>query len=277
MINSFFNWCNQLYSDWRQGIFNVLKDPGSPSNKYIPEPFFGNPDKCSVVMLNLNPGPASCYWQSQKILPNNEKSYTDHAIPFPYLDKNLRSLNCAGEAWWEKRNKWLNRLVGNEPADRFPFALELYPWHTDNWARVNMQDVYNYIRQQDIFKIADLASKNSLLPNIVVAVGKAYCDILSKVGFTEIASVDSHCTCSILQNLIWPVNAKGKIDRTYKIYSSAEYDSLFIVTYAPGSNNAPSKDFHKIEKAIINWCQNYKQSNTNTTLCQIGQKTCQIP
>lgn len=279
----FLDWCNQLYSDWRQGIFNkVLKDPGSPSNKYIPEPFFGNPDKCSVVMLNLNPGPASSYWQSQIFLPNNEKSYTEHAIPFPYLDKNLKSLNCEGDAWWEKRNRWLNSLlpkkINEKSTDRFPFALELYPWHTKKWSSVYKKEVEEYIHQRDIFKIADLASKNSLLPNIVVAVGKAYCDILSKFGFTEIASVDNHCTCSILQNLVWPVNAKGKlINRTYKIYSSAKYNSLFFVTYAPGSNSAPSLKFKEIEKAIIDWCQNYKLSNTNTTLCQIGQKTCQIP
>lgn len=241
MINTFLRECDQLYDDWAH-FRNYL------NQLHVPEPYFGDPYDCSVVMLNLNPGPASCYWQSQRVLPNGVKTYREHAFPFPYLNPGLQSLNCGGDVWWKNRNKWLKSWLPNGSQGRLPFALELYPWHTANWASVSLQNVNQYINNYNIFKVADLAAQYSR-SDIVLAVGKSVGGYLLANGFAKNKVVNSG-NCQSVLGLPWPKNKSVPVNRTYEVYCHSSCKSKFIVTWAPGSNNAPSQAFHNIEKAL---------------------------
>lgn len=58
MFVDFYNHWNTLVEDWMnqkencRPQNNIVDDP----RHYILEPFYGNPKKCSVVLLNINPG-----------------------------------------------------------------------------------------------------------------------------------------------------------------------------------------------------------------------------
>ena len=152
-IQSFFEHCDDLLNRWSiedRGLetddaFLAIQKEGKGllTKEYfgtMPEPFWGNPDCCSVVMINLNPaykeGHESLFSRenTKKRIPNG---YSSFAKGFPILDEN--SYNPEGRVWWEGRKKYLDRLVDAYPRKkhpdekRLPFAIEICPWQTATW------------------------------------------------------------------------------------------------------------------------------------------------
>lgn len=122
---------------------------------YMPEPFMGNPDNFSFVIVNLNPGAGVCHscFKQQNVsgtFINKVKTlgYSNAVKDFPYLrDGKTVGLtdwdDSPGRKWWKNKERWIKHILNvcdssynpDEPIpeDRFPFAMELYAWHTKSW------------------------------------------------------------------------------------------------------------------------------------------------
>lgn len=57
-LNQFINYWDKVISDWFKGIIDTEQSAyGHLVNKdYMPEPYIGNPMKCSFVVVNYNAG-----------------------------------------------------------------------------------------------------------------------------------------------------------------------------------------------------------------------------
>ena len=173
---------------WREHFGNKLKA------EIIPEPYWGNPNKNSVVILNYNPATDSTvkiddlghyknkgYQSISKIM---SPKYSSYASKFPILDKNpdCPFACAAGRTWWLKRNEWFKRLIPE--SNNKPFALELCAWHSPKWNYIGGgkvgEKVLEYISAH-IIPVYKEAIKNSDL-KIGLSIGKEIGDILIKEG-----------------------------------------------------------------------------------------------
>lgn len=207
IIQEYYEYCDGLVNDWIAKNSNLPKnDPflqnstilsGKPYFNIMPEPFLGNPDNCSIVMINLNPGytigddvKLSRQNTSKRFADNNLKGYSDFAKPFPYLSNP--EIHPAGADWWEGRKEYLDRLVQaytGKNTTRFPFALELCPWHSNKWeeAKVKIDDaVYDRMIQRALIPAMYAVGKSEA--KIAVVVGKAAVPVIEEAGFKLIQS-----------------------------------------------------------------------------------------
>lgn len=207
IIQDYFKYCDGLVQDWIDNKANLIEeDPflhnsailsGYPYFDIMPEPFLGNPEKCSIVMINLNPGytPGDEINLSRQNTANrfakaHLKGYSDFAEPFPYLSNP--QVHPAGAGWWKGRKEYLDRLVKaytGKDTNRFPFAIELCPWHSGKWgeAKVKMRkDVYARMIKRTVIP-ALYAMGHSDAP-LAIVVGKAAVPVLKKTGFKLIQS-----------------------------------------------------------------------------------------
>lgn len=207
IIQDYFKYCDELVQDWIDNKANLIEeDPflknsailsGKPYFDIMPEPFLGNPDNCSIVMINLNPGytigddvKLSRQKTSKRFADNNLKGYSDFAKPFPYLSNP--SIHPAGAGWWEGRKEYLDRLVRaytGKDTTRFPFAMELCPWHSNKWeeAKVKIEGtVYDRMIQRALIPAMYAVGKSEA--KIAVVVGKAAIPVIKDAGFTLIQS-----------------------------------------------------------------------------------------
>ena len=206
-IQHFFKHCDSLINQWISNNNALLSnDPflaklkrgkGLLKEEFyntMPEPFWGNPDICSIVMINLNPA----YKEGHDKLFSREKTqtlcpngYSDFAKSFPILNED--SYNPEGKEWWEGRKKYLDQLVQDYPKRKQssdnnsrPFAIEICPWQSNNWAgaKVKMKDdknLNNHISEY-VIEPAIYAIDHSQV-DFAVAIGKPILDALLECGF----------------------------------------------------------------------------------------------
>ena len=210
-IQDLYNHSDHLLRLWiqndntlrSQDAFLAIQKEGKGllTEKYfgtMPEPFWGNPDCCSVVMINLNPA----YKEGHELLFSREKTkklipngYSSFAKGFPILDED--SYNPEGKVWWEGRKKYLDRLVDAYPGKkhpdekRRPFAIEICPWQTATWqeTKINIardKSLNSYI-QKHVLDPAIYAVKNSQV-DFAVGIGLPIIDALLDYGFTIVKS-----------------------------------------------------------------------------------------
>lgn len=207
IIQDYFKYCDELVQDWIDNKANLIEeDPflhnsailsGEPYFDIMPEPFLGNPDNCSIVMINLNPGYTegddvnlSRQNTRNRFANGNLKGYSAFAITFPYLSNPI--IHPAGAGWWKGRKEYLDRLVRaytGKASDRFPFALELCPWHSNKWeeAKIKMSSVvYERMIQRAIIPALYATRKSEA--RIAVVIGKAAVPVIQKAGFKLIQS-----------------------------------------------------------------------------------------
>lgn len=170
--------------------------------QHMPEPYWGNPQKCSIVLLDYNPagGPeisrhtsinckdcAKCgisfiNFINSEYLYNNNKGYSSFALNGPTFQSkeeikhnNLRWFSdkdngYGGYHWWQEKKEWAHHLVnaicGNVKRDnKYPWGMELCGWHSKKWSN-NM----NWIDEGECHEIVNrrviqplfAAMKNSL-------------------------------------------------------------------------------------------------------------------
>lgn len=271
MFKQFYADCNQRFNDWKSDPDNYAKNnvyiAASGQGKsffykdkqyeYMPEFFLGDPDSCSAVILNLNPGTADSGFHCNDPKFNNY-DYSANAKKFP--------LGTSGSKWWfgengkEGRNAWINNLIGNDNWDLKPFALEICPLHSKSWGGLDytMTDLQEEIAKY-VFDPAFKAVKNSKA-DFAIAIGKDFVKILSDpfFGFKErlVWDRDNHP-----QYITWPKNKKGNPTNRTFVLLEKENNRVFC-TYAPGSNRPPGKNFRKIEHQFVEeikkWCETGK-------------------
>ena len=218
----------------------------------MPQPYLGNPENCSVITLNLNPGPTSNLRTfGEGILVNQlseKENYFQYAKDFPQMN-----LNDYPSKFWNKQFNWINRITNNEFSDKLPFAIEICPWHSKKWKALNniSPQLLEYIKE-NVFDVIDEAINFSSLKT-VLSVGKTYYNLFSikELGFEKVIEISPN-EHSILDSYEWPKNKEGKvINRHFSIWKHRESDRFYFNTYAPGSNTPPSKVWNKIQSILL--------------------------
>ncbi len=264
MLENWINNWNVAIQEWdkspedffKKDIFSSIysgKNEFALLPEALPEPYFGNPYKNSAVILNLNPGPVREELQNRltgsfitegKAVDN----YYEFAKGFPYLT-NFR--NNKGGDWWELRRNWLNRLIkiktGNQSTLN-PFALEICPWHSQSWGKLNLTKKETKQYLENLFAIAEEINKNSEL-KVIVSVGKLYCKIFDYLGYKKLIEVNRNNFREF--GLTYPTNKNADpADRTFSLYESRN-GTLIYNTWHTGGNKQPTTDWIEIEKFVL--------------------------
>lgn len=259
-FDKFYTDCNNRFNDWKSDPVNYAKNNvyiqasgneksffyEEKQHEYMPEFFLGDPDSCSAVILNLNPGTADQGFHYKDSRFNNY-DYSKKAKGFP--------LGASGCKWWfgangtGGRNAWINNLIGNNDWNLKPFALEICPLHSKSWGGLDYTNT-NLRKEIDnyVFDPAFKAVSNSKA-DFAIAIGKDFVKILSDpfFGFKErlVWNQDNHP-----QNMVWPKNKKDSlINRTFVLLEKD--NNRVFCTYAPGSNRPPGGKFRKIERQFV--------------------------
>ena len=231
-------------------------------SEYMPEPYWGNPDKCSAVVLNYNPGgsetvckDAYCHISEVAVkgtMPEVMcKSFSDIALDFPWLNPAYQHYAFMQDDrlnptinWLKNRTEWVDSLLGKTPEsgnNLKPFFIEICGWHSKNWKGVRFKSNRRY----DATPLVDYLKKH-ILPVLMYAipkselgvglcVGKQFADvILPIIGFKAIME---------------PNQPKVDIHRYFQVF---ERDGIKILcTWSWASNKRPSDEYLPFEKALI--------------------------
>lgn len=240
----------------------------SPFIEYLPEPYYGDPDNISFVVIDLNPALShfndckKLYKAPGAFLYDFFNSHSSSYIAFnkkfsPFNANSISSIGTRmevpGAKWWqEKRIKWINKFVdrflANKPLVKShsnPFVFELCPWHSDEWDDAIVTGMNSFLLNT-VFNPAAEAVKKSILP-FGFCFGKGIGDLLISLGFKVIYQRDNSNPLSK-----WPLNNKGNlVNRTYRLLESQNKDVYFLNLYADGTFYAPSKEFIENVDPII--------------------------
>lgn len=268
MIQQFKTKWDKFISDWLQSPNETFKmDIWSSYNgkenyellwEYLPQPYLGDPENCSVVTLNLNPGPVNLNPEPEsnyRKYPNGKlieqlkqsENYFEYAKSFPQIH-----IDIASKKFWNKQFKWVDSIleineIKNE--DRLPFAMEICPWHSKNWANNELEELHSHI-DNAVFDVVDKVVMNAQV-KIVLSVGKSYYDFFEKNGFIKKLELtpDNHRE---LNTIPWPENKhKEKSKRFFSVWKREKSDTIYFNTYSFGSNTPPSDKWNEIQKFIL--------------------------
>ncbi len=228
------------------------KGQKSLNNKSLPEPYIGDPFKSSFVTINLNPGPIIQELQNHKIGRYTKdviekKSYYEIFKSFPYLQENKKN---GGYKFWEKRINWANRLIKAQTgdiSDKNPFALEIVPYHSQNFGSIKYKTEYLNHINKNVIEIAEKSLEYSQL-DLIISVGKPIYDIFDRLGFDKIVELNRDKYPSEIE---WQLN-KNK-ENSYRYFSlwKSPNGFYFYNTYAPGGNTMPAENWLDIEIFIM--------------------------
>ena len=232
----------------------------SVQTDFIPEPFMGDPDNCSFVIVNLNPGAGTCHscLKKQNIrgtLIHKVKTYgySKAVKDFPYLrDGAAVKLtdwdNCPGRKWWKSKERWIKHILKafDIPLAPIPdccclFAMELFAWHTDTWpSSLNDKMEKGGTYGANVY--------NDVIEPLYEAIKKSKCKTAFCVGKPIGEIIDSF-------NLFTKMNPKPlqpipSIKRYYDVYHDGN-GCYIINTWAQGGNTYPSDKFDVEEEKMI--------------------------
>lgn len=165
--NWFTKYWDDVISDWFAGQINseqqlFLNEQSLNLNpEHMPEPYWGDPENCSIVIANYNPGGGT---------DRNRHTYKDCAccsdsfinqvkiLGYYNVVKNFSlilqpSNSCwwrdyGGSKWWLQKMKWLQQNIispMNLSIDIYqkkPFAIEFCGWHSVQWPTKSCEKIY---------------------------------------------------------------------------------------------------------------------------------------
>lgn len=211
----------------------VVKKPDSDyqlQTKHIPEAYWGNPEKCSIVIVNYNPAGGPTPNRHSTINCKNCTSFSEMTL-IKFVDKYKYSdLACTpvmfepvvgkawfsdpakgfvGYDWWQKKIGWIDHLITSICGDmkrekRSPFSMELCAWHSKKWSNDLSWlegNVKNIIDKRFVHPLY-LALQNSLWNSnvkIAVCIGSLFnFDMLEKFfGKDNIMDISQHISNNI--------------------------------------------------------------------------------
>ena len=138
VLNKFINYWDNVTDSWfkdsiipeQQQILNQRWL--NLSREHMPEPYWGNPENCSIVIANYNPGGGAdrnrhayfqcADWEHTFINEVKNSKYSKIALDFPIIDEpNLNDSTPAwwedygGGGWWRDKRDWLeDNVINNE-------------------------------------------------------------------------------------------------------------------------------------------------------------------
>jgi hypothetical protein len=243
----FYSEWNQIIKDWyttKNALASLMDKGHSLSLDHVPEPYYGDMDNCSIVIINLNPGTGLCEqcWQNQNkpaMMVNEikEDGYSSFAQSFPMLQKKgpKPSVN-----WWKIRKAWIDRILNAEQVnnDKMPFAIELVPLHSKSFKVANTDSYVKMMAKNhpnlDVIDAIEYAIGKSDA-KMGIAVGRPIYDVLTNNGFDTIRA---------------PFSPDPGIKRSYAVIGRNGHPEI-LCTWSSGSNSAPAEAFAIHEQEII--------------------------
>lgn len=260
-LKSFYDYYDELVEKWLDNTQrdNLIRNDAyfaAESNKKrnelvklsserleIPEPYFGNPEKCSAVIINLNPGTSGDearkgYYEELASQLSSGVKFSDFAKSFPCLEKEH-----PGFCFWSQKNVWIQRLCGCGYEHLRPFAVELCPYHSKKWNGTFINKEVRTHIQTWVLEPAFAAVKKSQLP-FALAIGKGCYSELKKLGFAELDRWDSTISD-------WPTSISDKPINRYFALLGKDGTKVLCTWCKGGTNSAPAESFANIEKRIL--------------------------
>ena len=236
--------------------FSGLVADSKLSSDYLPEPYYGNPDNCSAVVLNINPGSSSINEVTK--LWYHRKSST-HKLIYDFVNRFnstyssfqkvyspfVASNSVPGVQWWkEYRIEFINNVVKLYELHKHniigsgllanPFAMELCPLHSNDISGINFsQQVLRKDYMSYVIMPAVHILKQSNLP-FGLGFSSMICNILKKQECGEFHVVKTWQdgkefvpSGSITSISNWPKDKNGNCKkRTYQLVRSDSFESL---------------------------------------------------
>ena len=270
MFNKFISPAD-FYKEWDDVIsgwlkcsdpFDAQKNPlqnlndGTLSLQHLPEPYYGDMDNPSIVIINLNPGTGLCeQCHLRKDVPgilvndvNDVKNapYSKMAKVFP-LDGRSPNVHMPQESsnWWVSRLEWINHILTVRekmgiPIDRNnkkPFAIELVPLHSKSFKVSKAANYVNTKYPAVLGAIEHAITKSDA--QMGLAIGKPIYDTLKQFGYNDIPLGQDE-------------QPEPNIKRFYRVLIK-ENSPRILCTWSSGSNKVPADNpFWQHEERIIN-------------------------
>lgn len=161
-LSDFIDYWDHVVANWFEGHAYGdeplwFKEAKTLNFLHMPEPYWGNPKHCSIVIANYNPGGGAdrsrhtylpCAGCSDSFINEVKKSsYSEVALSFPIIKdpKNLLKgfywwKEYGGRKWWLDKLDWIkdayNLLTGIKVDDESfkPFVMEFCAWHCPKWS-----------------------------------------------------------------------------------------------------------------------------------------------
>ncbi len=244
----FENEWDSIIQEWMNNVKVLCPFTGKSKNltiDHLPEPYYGDMDNCSIVMINLNPGVGQDYqhWsnQSKSGTTVNEvkiNKYSVYAKPFPLI---FGGTSTPSSKWWQSRNAWMNRILNNMGinTNKKPFAIELCPLHSKQF---KISNPINYVN--------GIKSVNPRI-DVVEAIKWAICHSESKIGL----AIGKHIYNTLIFNGFKDIT-KGSffpVIGNHREYHIIEKEGVQVLcTWAQGGNRVPSAIFESFEKSLLN-------------------------
>ena len=260
--------------------FSQMAKSGGLSNSHIPEPYYGDADNCSAVVVNINPGLTDAdiikHWD-YRTSPEYRLIYDlSYMCSGKYSDwQMLYSPFVSGPwvpgvQWWaNNRNDFIDKVVRLYNAakgrpyisSKNPFAIELCPLHSGDTRNVKLNS--NGLRQyykQSVFGPAEKVIQRSQIP-FGIGFASLINTILQKLGYNNVLLywkdgfdiTNGQPGTSISS---WPKSAKGKpLTRTYKLIQNEREITYLLIWDHSGSiiklTSSIMQQYSTIDDALI--------------------------
>jgi hypothetical protein len=189
-------------------------DPKNPKTELefnlYPEPYYGDFNQCSVVLLTHNPGNSTQHWKGlnsqfetiiyQGNAPEMEyyKMAMQPAFPNPATNSRFYNPIC---------NQLHQHFQKIQAFENRPFIRDLVPYHSGEFGKLNMPACAAYLYKYFFNQVIAASFKSELYQRInstkdikhsaiIYARGKAWKDAiygLSSVGWQQIGKIYSYC------------------------------------------------------------------------------------
>ncbi len=244
----------------------------------MPEPYMGNPNESSLVIMNYNPGAAkydletetgreayqkdavhhSRLDDSESMCHDYARNYREKMVTEGYVARDVNpnyhtsKLTKGGKDWWNKRLDWFKELVPE--SKKAPFAIELCGWHSNEWTAVKYTRELLGKLNNNLANVIEEAIQASEL-GIGLCVGAQWgTTILPAFGYKDVTA--EIMGLSDYHNSWKPIDEA----RGYRILRNDK--GVYIInTWKSGFRNmdVPKPEFRPIEKEIIQRIQHTKQ------------------
>jgi len=266
-MKKFYDYWNQKIRDWHkdqnvcflEDIYSRIycgRGKNELAPKFLPEPYLGEMENCSAVIINKNPGSSIDtlqHHESGRFITedNAHLDYYEFAKSFPYLSKYRKD----GGNWWQKRINWIKRM--GVQGGLSPFALEVCPWHSSLFNKNNLKlDDESYLKYLNEFVIepAESANKFSQL-GIILSVGSLFNDLYEKLLFTNELEISEKTYEKY--GLDWHLNIKhNPVKVKFTVWKSPSGNYFLNFASGSGYNQVPAEKWKHIEQFILGELKN---------------------
>ena len=272
-MKEFIEYWDEVISQWAKGDGSVKSVPESERvwfdrtntnliSEYMPEPYGGNLDKCSAVVINYNPGGSDtvskdAYCHISQVAVDGSmpdimgKSYSEIALEFPWLNPTDQRPDFMNDKrlqptikWLQNRKEWVDSLLGNASDSNqtlMPFFIDICGWHSKNWKGVRFKSNRSY----DATPLVDYL-KNHILPVLMYAIPKSQLGIGLCVGKQFADVILPVLGFKPMMEPVQPITEK------HRYFQAFEQDGVKILcTWSWASNRRPSDIYLPYEKELI--------------------------